>query len=118
MSQDLKDAVARMTALPDISQNDSERLRGFMRVTAVEIKAVGGVGAATSLEMIGYMRELERHLSSRDTETRQVLEGLHNGINDCWCPTEHQEDKHSDACLATQRLWEKLQPAKEETKDA
>lgn len=56
-------ALAQMNALPDISGNDSERLRKFMRITALEIKAVGGVGAATSLEMIGYIRELEMKLA-------------------------------------------------------
>lgn len=55
----IPESLAAMNALPDISQNDSERLREFMRVTALEIKAVGGVGAATSLELIGYIRELE-----------------------------------------------------------
>lgn len=65
MTKDLRDAVTAMNELPDISHGDSERLRGFTRMTAVEIKAVGGVGAATSLEMIGYIRELEQKLRSR-----------------------------------------------------
>lgn len=66
MSNDLNRAIAEMNALPDISDRDSDRLRGFMRVTATEIKAVGGVGAATSLEMIGYIRELEHKLARVD----------------------------------------------------
>jgi hypothetical protein len=45
--------------IPDISANDSPRLQELCRVTAMEVKAVGGIGAATALEMIGYIRELE-----------------------------------------------------------
>jgi hypothetical protein len=59
MSGDLRGAISAMNQLPDISDGDSERLQGFTRMTAVEIKAVGSVGAATSLEMIGYIRGLE-----------------------------------------------------------
>lgn len=56
----LRSAINNMNAQPDISANDSQRLRELCRVTAMEIKAVGGVGAATTLEMVGYIRELER----------------------------------------------------------
>lgn len=55
----LKQAIEQMNALPDISGNDSSELQRFCAQTAREIKAVGGVSASTSLEMIGYMRELE-----------------------------------------------------------
>lgn len=54
----------KQEAPPDISADDSKRLQGFVRMTSVEIKAVGGVGAATSLEMIGYIRELEQRLAT------------------------------------------------------
>ena len=57
---DLRQAVDTMNTRPDISADDSPRLKDLCRVTATEIKAVGGVSAATSLEMIGYIRELER----------------------------------------------------------
>jgi hypothetical protein len=50
--------------LPDLSKGDSSRLREFERIASVEIRAVGGVGAATSLEMIGYMRELEHYITT------------------------------------------------------
>lgn len=57
---ELHRAINEMNEQPDISANDSPRLKELCRVTAMEIKAVGGVSAATSLEMIGYIRELER----------------------------------------------------------
>lgn len=74
-------AVAEMNALPDISNNDSERLRGFVRMTATEIKAVGGIGAATSLEMIGYIRELE-HKLARVATPIAVPEGEQDAFED------------------------------------
>lgn len=64
------DTQVKREAPPDISSNDSERLQGFVRMTSVEIRAVGSVGAATSLEMIGYIRELEQ---SRATVRREVF---------------------------------------------
>lgn len=52
-------------------------------------------------------------LSSRDTEIREVLEGLskvltfENGPSQrCWCSAW----VHTPACLAARDLWEKLQP--------
>lgn len=56
----LRHAINEMNEQPDISANDSPRLREFCRVTAMEVKAVGGASASTTLEMIGYIRELER----------------------------------------------------------
>jgi hypothetical protein len=38
---------------------------------------------------------------------REVLEGLYNGNNDCWCSDSEQEP-HSAACLAAQALMEQL----------
>jgi hypothetical protein len=72
--------INAMNNLPDISEHDSPRLREFMRITAVEIKAVGGVGAATSLEMIGYIRELESQLRAKTaaTEAQRCVECGHN----------------------------------------
>lgn len=64
-TSELKAALADMNAQPDVSGNDSERLQGFCRMTTVEVKAVGMVSAATSLEMIGYIRELEWKLTQR-----------------------------------------------------
>lgn len=52
-----------MNVPPDISSDDSERLQEFVRVTTREVKAVGGASAATTLDMIGYIRELEHELS-------------------------------------------------------
>ncbi len=57
-------------------------------------------------------------LSARDAEIREVLEGLATGEvggENCWCPDPFRADEeiHDVHCLATQRLWEKLQPAKE-----
>lgn len=49
-------------------------------------------------------------LASRDTELREVLEGLrnpHRKIDECWC--DH-EPPHDAACLAARALWLKLQP--------
>lgn len=57
---DLTKAIDGMNSLPDISLHDSQKLRELSARTAREIKAVGGVSAATSLEMIGYIRELEQ----------------------------------------------------------
>lgn len=54
-----------MNALPDISGNDSQRLQEFVRVTSREVEAVGGASAATTLEMIGYIRELEHATVTR-----------------------------------------------------
>lgn len=65
-TQPTGDAIKQMNSLPDISREDSPRLQEFCRVTATEVKAVGGVGAATSLEMIGYIRELEMRLRAND----------------------------------------------------
>lgn len=64
-------SIADMDALPDISGNDSERLQEFVRITAREVKAVGGASAGTTLEMIGYIRELEHALGS----TRAAVAG-------------------------------------------
>lgn len=57
---DLRQAIDTMNAQPDISVSDSPRLRELCRLTAMEVKAVGSVSAATSLGMIAYIRELER----------------------------------------------------------
>lgn len=65
MSEDQMHAVTIMNALPDISGEDSERLQGFVKATSREVKAVGGASAGTTLEMIGYIRELEHELRSR-----------------------------------------------------
>lgn len=67
---------------PDISGKDSPRLRELVRVTSLEIKAAGGVGAATSLEMIGYIRELERAGDSRVGEDDYVA----------WCRYTYDSD--------------------------
>lgn len=111
MSGDLREAITVMNALPDISGEDSERLRGFVKVTSREVKAVGGASAGTTLEMIGYIRELELSLSSRDREIVEVLEGLSGGFRDndgpCWC--FDSKPPHSPAYLATKALWEKVQ---------
>lgn len=74
MSNDLPKAITEMNTLPDISANDSARLQGFMRMTTTEIKAVGGVGAATALEMIGYIRELENKLARVNTGTEKLID--------------------------------------------
>lgn len=57
---ELKQAIDDMNALPNIDGEDSSRLRELIRVTTREVKAVGGASAGTTLEMIGYIRELER----------------------------------------------------------
>lgn len=66
----LTDAIAEMNALPDIDGNDSPRLQEFVRLTAREVKAVGGASASTTLEMIGYIRELETRLRTSDSRSR------------------------------------------------
>lgn len=60
-------------------------------------------------------------MDERDTEIREVLEGLavnrYNGKL-CWCDKGRAIPMglaHESTCLATQRLWEKLQPVKENT---
>lgn len=64
------------TIPPDISENDTERLREFVRVTAREVRAVGGASASTTLEMIGYIRELEHALNAAKKEIRDHKEWL------------------------------------------
>lgn len=76
----LKAALADMNAQPDVSGNDSERLRGFCRMTTIEVKAVGMVSAATSLEMIGYMRELEWKLAAQSS-TSDVFNNPERGMS-------------------------------------
>lgn len=61
---DIIQAINRMNALPDVDQKDSEKLKELSAQSAREIKILGGVSAATSLEMIAYMRQLEWFLSS------------------------------------------------------
>lgn len=81
------DTQVKQEAPPDISGNDSARLQGFVRITSIEIKAVGGVGAATSLEMIGYIRELEHRLATVRREEREAAgqiafaEAIRQGIS-------------------------------------
>ena len=43
-------------------------------------------------------------LSSRDTEIREVLEGLRTG--ECWC--DRRDRLHTPDCLAASVLWEKV----------
>lgn len=49
-------------------------------------------------------------LSSRDTEIREVLEGLRGlqGSRNCWCDADADDD-HYLACLAARGLWDRLQ---------
>lgn len=65
--------IAEMNAQPDISGADSKRLQEFVRVTAREVKAVGGASASTTLELIGYIRELEHALSCVHKESRATV---------------------------------------------
>lgn len=52
-------------------------------------------------------------LSSRDTEIREVLEGLRFRYSGCWCPNRHpglgETMPHEPACLAARGLWERVQ---------
>ena len=43
---------------------DSEKLKYFVRLSTIQVKANGYVSPSLSLEMIGYMRELERIVHS------------------------------------------------------
>jgi len=52
---------------------DSDRLQDFCRITAAEVKATGGVGAATALEMIEYIRELETKLQAAEGAIANAL---------------------------------------------
>lgn len=58
-------------------------------------------------------------LSARDTEIREVLEGLRAQTkpNICWCadvfPNMSALGNHAKWCLAARDLWEKVQPVKE-----
>ena len=57
-------------------------------------------------------------IASRDTEVREVLEGLgsHTDGVHCWCWKPRLSkllDFHEDQCLAARALWLKLQPVKE-----
>lgn len=56
---EIKQAIDDMNALPNIDGEDSPRLQEFVRVTTREVELVGGASAGTTLEMIGYIRELE-----------------------------------------------------------
>lgn len=44
-------------------------------------------------------------LVARDTEIREVLEGLRPLFSECWCSAL---SGHTDACLATRVLWDKV----------
>lgn len=55
-----------------------------------------------------------RALSSRDTEIREVLEGLRNN-HGCWCPGSEEYEFEAPficgpSCHAARALWAKLQP--------
>lgn len=47
-----------------MGQKDSERLDEFCRTTTAQVKATGAIGAHTSLEMIEYIRTLERVIAN------------------------------------------------------
>jgi hypothetical protein len=58
-TDEMKERIQEMNNLPDISGDDSPELRRLCEQSAREVKLTGSVSAATSLEMIGFMRELE-----------------------------------------------------------
>lgn len=70
-------------------------------------------GARKRFTDLRFYGEMENHiaaaLSSRDTEIRNVLEGLGVNVADrgmCWC--WRRDGRHSTACLAAQALWNKV----------
>lgn len=72
----------------------------------------GSVGQLTSAQWDDLERRIASALASRDTEVRQVLEGLRN-LNGCWCVVTAG---HSESCIRAQVLYEKVQP--KESRDA
>jgi DNA-directed RNA polymerase subunit RPC12/RpoP len=108
--KNLTDAVANMSAQPDVSEEDSDRLREFCRVTAMEVKAVGSVSAATSLEMIGYIRELEWKLEtiyqSEQGVTPRGATDQGEGFTEWnYCPACAGELDTGWECIACGRDW-------------
>lgn len=70
--QTLTDLIKTVNDLPDADGSDSPRLREFVRRTSAELKLVKGVSAATTLEMIGYIRQLEEENRQLALESVQV----------------------------------------------
>lgn len=72
-----------------------------MRIHAWETPEIGGDEYVSA-----------KVVASRDTEAREVLEGLVTSVIDgeyCWCDVDHAETPHMPACLAAQGLWERVQ---------
>jgi hypothetical protein len=58
----------------------------------------------------GIIKSEAAHTADFLAQVRDVLEGLYNSNNDCWCSDSEQEP-HSAACLAAQALMEQLKGA-------
>lgn len=58
--------------------------------------------------MTSLTNRIAAALSSRDTEIREVLEGLRDDDSGCWC-VHFGSEYHTNACLAARGLWERLQ---------
>ena len=94
-----------------------EEAREIVNSVVVGIQTGSGY-VAPDAEITNYThlptltKRIATALSSRDTEIREVLEGLSrvlkfkNGADQrCWC---NNNWTHSPACLATQTLWNKV----------
>lgn len=75
-------------------------------------KQITVTGDSYRFPAIARMREdaatelIASALASRNTEVREVLEGLRN-LNGCWCVVTIG---HSESCIRAQALYEKVQP--------
>jgi hypothetical protein len=73
-TDEMKQRIQEMNDLPDISGDDSPELKRLCEQSAREVKLAGFVSAATSLEIIGFMRELEIKQRSLITELERLQE--------------------------------------------
>lgn len=85
-----------MNNLPDISGNDSAELKRLCEQSAKEVKLIGSVSAATSLEMIAHMRSLEIQLRASPAKDSAVVSPETAQLVDQWRATLMDESKVTD----------------------
>lgn len=77
-----------------------------------------GMNLASCSEPNDLVDRIATALSSRDTEVREVLEGLRNN-HGCWCPGSEEYEFEAPficgpSCHAARALYAKLQPLQSE----
>ena len=53
---------------------DSEKLKKFIRLSTIQVKVNGGVSSFLALEMIGYIRQLERVLDKNAVQPSNAVD--------------------------------------------